>query len=89
MINEQNDEFRRGALRAMSLVDGKISESLFVRKDADVEGAVTDINQTVFGVIYSGLHPSYEFFDKEIQGRVEVIVAAYPNHSVWLVELER
>lgn len=86
VIGEESDELRRGALRAMSLSDGKLSEPVFARGDADVDAIITDINRTVFGVIYSGLRPSYAFFDKEVQGRVENILAAYPQHAVWLVD---
>src|SRR5690606_22027490 len=68
----------------MSLVDGEWSAPLFERDDADVESVLTDINRVVYGVIYSGLTPSYRFFDEELNRRVNKIIADFPGQSVWL-----
>lgn len=70
----------------MSLADGTLSEPIFGREDADIESVLTDINRVVHGVIYSGLTPSYQFFDTELNDRMTKIKAVYPKHSVWLVD---
>lgn len=75
----------RVSLQTQSLEDGAEPEVLFARKDADVEATLRDINQVVHGVIYSGFHPSYEFFNPELTQRMANIVAEFPEHSVWLV----
>src|SRR5690606_9510342 len=36
------------------------------------------------GVVYSGLTPSYEFFDDQVTERVKAIQAEFPGNSVWL-----
>lgn len=84
VINDHDSEERRGALRSISLKDGKVSDPIFVRSDADVEATLTDINRTVFGVMYSGLKPTYEFYDRALTQRMNDIVEAHPQHSVWL-----
>lgn len=43
--------------------DGKLSDPLFAKPDADVERIIADENRVVYGVEYSGLTPTYEFFD--------------------------
>lgn len=68
----------------MSLSDGKISETHWGRNDADVEGIIKNINNIVYGVRYSGFTPSYQFFDPSVQQRVEKVLAAFPEHAVYL-----
>lgn len=74
----------RTSFRTMSLADGSFSEVLFARKDADVSSPLRDINQVVHGVTYSGFYPSYEFFDPELNQRMNTILEDFPEHSVWL-----
>ena len=72
---------------SLSLTDGSISDkAIFHRNDASVDSVVTDINQTVYGVKYSGFLPKYEFFDKTINQRIEKISASFANTSVDLVD---
>lgn len=65
----------------MSLADGKISEPLFQRDDADVERVLTDIQRVVYGVQYSGFKPSYAFFDKKLDNTFKMLQKAMPNNS--------
>ncbi len=84
VILDESEETRRVAYFTMPLADGKLSGPLFERNDADVEQVLTDINRVVHGVVYSGLRPSYEFFDNNLNTRMAKITADYPRHSVWL-----
>lgn len=81
VLDEANDS-GRVAYFSMSLKDGKISDSIFSRNDADIEGVLIDINNVVHGLRYSGFRPSYEFFDKTIQKNVESIISEFPRQSV-------
>lgn len=65
----------------MSLEDGSISEPLFVNKNADVERVLTDLQRVVFGVRFSGFHPSYAFFDERVDKLYRAIQKSSPNHS--------
>lgn len=86
VISYRKEGAEYSALSAMSLKDGSVSAPLFVRSNADVETVITDVNRTVFGVMYSGLRPTYEFFDAQLTKRMQAIVDAHPGHSVWLVD---
>ena len=68
----------------MSLATGKLSESLFIREDADVEYLITDVNRIVHGAAYSGFHPSYEFFDDKLTQQFKNIALAMPNNGFYL-----
>ena len=68
----------------MSLTTGELSEPLFIREDADVEYLVKDVNRIVHGVAYSGLHPSYEFFDDKLTKQFKNIALAMPNNGFYL-----
>jgi dipeptidyl aminopeptidase/acylaminoacyl peptidase len=68
----------------MSLEGGTVPGPIFERPDADVESVLMDINRIAYDVVYSGLSPSYEFFDDELTERVEAVQAHFPGHSVWL-----
>ncbi len=86
VVLDESEATGRVAYHTMSLADGKISAPIFERSDADIEQVLTDINRVVYGVIYSGLRPSYEFFDAALDRRMTKILAEYPRHSVWLVD---
>jgi dipeptidyl aminopeptidase/acylaminoacyl peptidase len=78
----ENDE--RTGYFSMSLEDGTVSDPIFKRVDADVEAILTDINRVAYGVVYSGLTPSYAFFDEQLTARMQEIQAKFPGNSVWL-----
>jgi hypothetical protein len=71
-------------LNSLSLADGKLTGPLFARKDADIDGVITGANRVVYGVIYSGMKPSYEMFDKAIEKDINDVLKAFPNSSVEL-----
>lgn len=53
--------------------DGKISPAIFSREDAGVERILTNMQRQVLGVQYTGVYPTYEFFDA---GLTEAVRAA-------------
>ncbi|PQA87491.1 alpha/beta hydrolase family protein [Hyphococcus luteus] len=79
------EETDRQALLALT-PDGKFSEPLFSRSDADVGNVLTDLNRVVYGVRYSGLKPSYEFFDPALEDALASAQATFPEASVWLTD---
>lgn len=70
----------------MSLKNGTISEPIFSRDDADIEGVLTDIQRIVYGVRYSGFKPSYAFFDAKLTKSFSAIQQAMPENSFILVD---
>ncbi|VUD61873.1 Dipeptidyl aminopeptidase BIII [Thalassocella blandensis] len=86
IISTTSHELDREVLRTMSLEDGAISSPIFAREDADVERIYTDINQRMIGVRYSGLYPSYEFFDENLNQKMDKIIAFASGDSVWLAD---
>lgn len=77
-------ESGRIAYFTMLLADGSISGPVFSREDADIESVITNFQQIVLGVRYSGLHPSYHFFDPQLNQRMKDIAASFPEQSVHL-----
>ena len=82
LMSRHDDENGRWAYHTISLKDGAISEAIFSREDRDVENVLTDINRVVYGVRYSGFKPSYEFFDKKLNARINGINKAMPEYSL-------
>lgn len=70
----------------MALADGAVSGPIFEREDADVEAILKDINRIAYGVVYSGLTPTYEFFDEKLTERLKKIQAQFPRNSIWLTD---
>lgn len=75
----------RRVLATMSF-DGKLSEPIFEREDADIKRVLADTNRVVYGVEYSGTTPSYEFFDKKLTELVTAAQAQFPTASVTLTD---
>lgn len=83
VIRAGNNDTDRKVLYTMSLINGEVSEPLFAREDADIEGIIFDgIYRTVRGVRYSGFKPSYEFFDKKLESRVAKVTGIFSDQSV-------
>ncbi len=64
--------------------EGKISGPLFSRSTADVERVLMDINRVAIGVKYSGLYPSYDFFDENLTTAFYSVQNAFPGAAVYL-----
>jgi dipeptidyl aminopeptidase/acylaminoacyl peptidase len=83
-VLDTNEKTGRVAYYTMSLADGTLSEPLFGRDDADIEGIVRSFQRVVYGVRYSGFSPSYQFFDAQLNQRIKEIMARFPEQSVYL-----
>lgn len=54
----------------------------FGRNDADVEEVLTDFQNIVYGVRFSGFKPSYDFVDDRIDIALEEIQSLFPDDSI-------
>lgn len=81
---ETNADTGRTAYYTMSLADGTISSPVFSRDDADIEYVINNFKRIVLGVRYSGLRPSYQFFDAQLNERMKTIMNNFPDQSVYL-----
>ena len=79
-----NNKTGRSDYYLMSLTDGKITPSQLGRDNKDIESVITDVNRVAYGVRYSGFTPSYHFFDKELNERIQNALQKFPEHSAWL-----
>jgi dienelactone hydrolase len=77
----------RRAYYTMLLADGAITGPIFGRDDADIEEVISTPQRVVLGVRYSGFIPSYQFFDPVLNQKVNDVLAAFPEHSVYLYNL--
>lgn len=81
IINRQFEEDGGEALYTLSY-DGVESEELFFEEGLEIDGVLTDRNRKVFGVRYSGMVPSYAFFDPEIDAAFEALFADFPFYNI-------
>lgn len=82
MIDSGESEFL--SLHRMSLVDGAIEDTVMKRDDAEVTGVITDINNVVYGVAYSGMFPSYDMFDDKLDADIQAVMETMPGSAVHL-----
>ncbi|MDJ0793942.1 MAG: alpha/beta fold hydrolase [Woeseiaceae bacterium] len=76
----------RTAYSTLSLSSGDISDPLYDRDDADIARVVVDTQRVVQGLQYSGVMPTYKFFDEAVDRKVREIQAVFPEHSVRIVD---
>jgi dipeptidyl aminopeptidase/acylaminoacyl peptidase len=81
---ETNEETGRDDYYLMSLSTGKISKAEYGRENADIESVFVDKNRIARGIVYSGLSPSYHFFDPAIDARIKSILSTFSNQSVYI-----
>lgn len=62
--------------------DGKFSKPLYVKEGADIDSVVLDKNRKVYGVKYSGMRPSYKFFDEILDKNVQKLFETYPQFAI-------
>ena len=70
----------------MSLEDGSLSEVVFGRDDAEVD-YVFKANGIVIGAAFSGLKPSYEFYDADLTEDVGRLLELAPESAVRIYEI--
>jgi dipeptidyl aminopeptidase/acylaminoacyl peptidase len=68
----------------IALADGALTGPLKTREGAEIAGVINDENKVVMGVAYSGMYPSYELFDEQLNREVKAAVGAMPDSSVAL-----
>lgn len=66
----------------MSLKDGALTNPGISSGDHDIENVITDNNRVVYGVRYSGFTPTYQFFNKKLNLRVEQLVKKFTGNAV-------
>jgi len=82
VVLDTSDETGRLAYFTLSLSTGVMSGPFHDREDADIVRAVADVQRVVHGLQYSGLTPTYKFFDEGLDQRVKDIQATFPGHAV-------
>lgn len=85
VVSDSSSEPNYRALYSMDLATGKMGEPLFYKEGRDADSVLTDSNRVVYGVQYSGMTPSYEFFDEALTAEVQGIVDAFDLVSVQIV----
>ena len=79
-----NRDTGRDDYYTLSLESGEFTNMGFGRKDADIEYTYKGLDKVVWGVRYSGFTPEYRFFDQELDQRIQMVRAMFPEQSVWL-----
>ncbi|HOY77867.1 MAG TPA: prolyl oligopeptidase family serine peptidase [Hyphomonadaceae bacterium] len=82
VVDARESEFM--SLYSMSMETGEISPPLMQREDAEVAGVVSGKNRVVHGVRYSGMFPTYEMFDPEIEAAIKSVQSALAGSAVYL-----
>ena len=70
------------ALFEMDLTSGDIDGPFLNQSDKEIDYALVDKNRIVYGVKYSGMTPSYGFYDKKVQQAVDNVISELPMMSV-------
>ncbi len=86
VVLDESNETGRTVYLTMDLKTGEIGDPSYARDDADVERVIVDGQRVVQGLRYSGLTPSYKFFDDALDLRVKEIQEIFPGHSVEIVD---
>jgi len=69
--------------RAISLIDGSISEALYSNEAADVDYFIQNLNGQVLGVVYSGFKPGHDLLDSDFNALYDAISGRYPDASIY------
>ncbi len=85
------DEKKSGGHSALFKLDfdGRINEPLFAAPGKDVDSIYSSVNRAVHGVRYSGLFPTYEFFDNGLTVALNEIQSKFPGSAARLVDWSR
>lgn len=84
---DNNKDTGRTAIYKVAFDNGKVEGPLYDKEDADIVGVINDWQRKVIGIKYSGLNPSYTFFDPDLDQRFQAILAAFPAHSVHVADI--
>ena len=83
---DSSDKTGRTALFKLALKNGEITGPFHDSPERDIEYALSDLQQIVHGLVYSGMTPDYLFFDPQLQKRVDKIIQKFPEHSVFITD---
>ncbi len=81
-IDSGDSEFY--SLYRMNVTDGAMEGPVFNRDDAEIADVIEDSNRVVHGVRYSGMFPSYDMFDTEIEKDINGVMQALNGSAVYL-----
>ena len=70
------------ALYTMDLRSGELSKPMFHRDDREIDAVLIDKNRIAYGVRYSGMTPTYDFFDKALAADIENTIKGFDTISV-------
>ncbi len=62
--------------------DGELSGPILAKENTDIDYVIIDENRIVHGVKYSGMRPSYSFFDKELDASIQTLLDTYPTFAI-------
>ncbi len=77
------------ALYHYSLSEGTKSSPIFHNKDREIDTVIKGWNQQIIGVRYSGLTPSYQFYDKQLTADIDALVQEINDSSLNVLQLSR
>lgn len=81
IVIEGTDDGQSDAMYELAF-DGSWSGPFFLEDGKEIDYVVTDYNRRVFGVAYSGMLPSYAFYDDALTEKFEALQAQYPLLSI-------
>lgn len=65
--------------------DGQNLGPLFQHADGSIDRILLDGNRSLIGVAFSGMRPTYEFFDASLTADMTMLAGMYPDDAVTLV----
>ena len=72
----------------VSLEDGSYSEPVFFKQGYDIDSVFLE-DGVAYGVRYSGLQPSYEFYDDALTRDMNQLLKLFPASSVFIHEVSK
>ena len=66
--------------------EGELSDKIHDRSDADVASVVTDPNRVIYGVEFSGMYPTYIFFEDDVADALVQVESLDPGAAVTLAD---
>ena len=78
IVSRQFDENEGEALFELGF-DGTVGDEFFHIPGREIDSVLSDRGRKVYGVKYSGMTPSYAFFDSDIDAAVRELLNKYPD----------
>lgn len=78
------------AVYSMNLISGDIQGPLYKEDGIDIDTVLTDgFNRKLEGIRYSGLLPSFSYFDEALQDRLAAIQQEFPSSAIYPVSANK